>query len=219
MGRERARRSSAGRRARALLEERCGRNAAASVVEQQLEGVFAAAHRRCGPSAGNDEVTPGVEILGRGVGILGFDAETTAGALTRLNALARRRGLVVVISDFLGPDEWSRPLRVLAARHDVLAIEIVDPRELALPDVGPIVVRDAETGARRHVDTARPDIRARYADAATRRRAAVATRLRLAGAGHIVLRTDGDPVADIGRFLLARRRAAGAPIRRSGAAA
>ena len=142
-----------------------------------------------------------------------------AGALTRLNALARRRGLVVVISDFLGPDEWSRPLRVLAARHDVLAIEIVDPRELALPDVGPIVVRDAETGARRHVDTARPDIRARYADAATRRRAAVATRLRLAGAGHIVLRTDGDPVADIGRFLLARRRAAGAPIRRSGAAA
>ena len=151
------------------------------------------------------------------------DSDDRAGdlaqGLTRLNALARRRGLVVVISDFIGPDDWARPLRVLAARHDVLAIEVVDPRELALPNVGPIVVRDAETGARRHVDTARPDIRARYAAAAARRRATVAAQLRLAGAGHVVLRTDGDPVADIGRFLLARRRAAGAPIRRSGAAA
>ncbi len=147
------------------------------------------------------------------------EAGDLAGSLTRLNALARRRGLVVVISDFIGPDDWARPMRVLAARHDVLAVEIVDPRELALPDVGPIVVRDAETGARRHVDTARPDIRARYASAATRRRTALATTLRSTGAGHIVLRTDGDPIADIGRFLLARRRAAGAPIRRSGTAA
>jgi uncharacterized protein (DUF58 family) len=142
-----------------------------------------------------------------------------AGALTRLNALARRRGLVVVISDFLGPDGWVRPLRVLASRHDVLGVEIVDPRELELPDVGPLVVRDAETGRRRHIDTARPDIRDRYAQAAARRRAAVATGLRSAGAGHVVLRTDSDPVADIGRYLVARRRAAGAPLRRSGSAA
>jgi uncharacterized protein (DUF58 family) len=142
-----------------------------------------------------------------------------AGALTRLSALARRRGLVVVISDFLGPDGWVRPLRVLASRHDALAVEIVDPRELALPDVGPLVVRDAETGRRRYVDTARPDIRARYAEAGARRRAAIAAALRQAGAGHVVLRTDGDPVADIGRFLLARRRAAGSPLRRRNTAA
>jgi uncharacterized protein (DUF58 family) len=142
-----------------------------------------------------------------------------ADGLTRLDALARRRGLVVVISDFLAPEGWIRPLRVLAARHDVLAIEIVDPRELELPDVGPLVVRDAETGRRRHVDTARPDVRARYAAAASNRRDATATALRSTGAGHVVLRTDRDPVAEIGRFLLARRRAAGAPLRRSGAAA
>jgi uncharacterized protein (DUF58 family) len=142
-----------------------------------------------------------------------------AGALTRLNALARRRGLVVVISDLIGPGTWVRPLRVLASRHDVLAVEIVDPRELALPDVGPLVVRDAETGQRRYVDTARPDIRARYSEAASRRRAIVAASLRQAGVGHIALRTDGDPIAELGRYLLARRRAAGAPLRRRETAA
>lgn len=142
-----------------------------------------------------------------------------ADALTRLHALARRRGLVVVISDFIGPADWVRPLRVLASRHDVLAIEIVDPRELSLPDVGPIVVRDAETGTRRHVDTARPDVRARYATAAEARRSALATTLRGAGVDHLALRTDADPVAGIGRFLLTRRRAAGSPIHRSRSAA
>jgi uncharacterized protein (DUF58 family) len=142
-----------------------------------------------------------------------------ADGMTRLNALARRRGLVVVISDFLAPTTWIRPLRVLASRHDVLAIEVVDPREMALPDVGPILIRDAETGRLRHVDTARPGVRERYAAAALQRRATVAAGLRSAGVGHVVLGTDRDPVADIGRFLLARRRAAGAPLRRRDSAA
>ena len=69
-----------------------------------------------------------------------------AAALETLRRPPRRRGLVVVISDFLGDSDWERPLRGLSARHEVLAIEVVDPRELELPDVGLLTVVDPETG-------------------------------------------------------------------------
>jgi hypothetical protein len=55
--------------------------------------------------------------------------------LQRLNSTMRRRGLAVVVSDFLTADGWDKPMRALAARHEVLAIELVEPRELELPDV------------------------------------------------------------------------------------
>ena len=112
----------------------------------------------------------------------------------------RRRGLSVVVSDFLSDTDWSRPLRALAGRHDVLAIEVVDPRELELPDVGYLTVVDPETGRRREVQTASAKLRRRYAEAATAQRAEIARSIRRAGAHHLVLRTDRDWLLDVVRF-------------------
>ncbi|HEY8472015.1 MAG TPA: DUF58 domain-containing protein [Natronosporangium sp.] len=125
-----------------------------------------------------------------------------------LNRPPRRRGLAVVISDFLAPPEqWARPIRKLAVRHDVLAIEVVDPRELSLPDVGVLEVMDPETGVIHEVQTSDRRLRERYEQAAARQRAAIATALRQAGAAQLRLRTDSDWLADIVRFVAARRHA------------
>ncbi|WP_200212830.1 DUF58 domain-containing protein [Micromonospora coerulea] len=125
-----------------------------------------------------------------------------------LNRPPRRRGVAVVISDFLAPpQQWGRPIRKLRVRHDVLAIEVVDPRELELPDVGVLPVVDPETGELHEVQTADPRLRRRYADAAAAQRAAIATELRSAGAAHLRLRTDRDWLLDMVRFVAAQRHA------------
>ncbi|MGB8201099.1 MAG: DUF58 domain-containing protein, partial [Pseudonocardiaceae bacterium] len=81
-----------------------------------------------------------------------------AGVLEQLRRPPRRRGLVAVISDFLGPRsgeafDWERPLRGLSARHDLIAIEVLDPRDLELPDMGTVVLADPETGRQKEVVT------------------------------------------------------------------
>lgn len=129
------------------------------------------------------------------------------GAIEALDRRHRRRGLRVIASDFLGPpEEWEPALRRLASRQQVLAVEVVDPRELELPDVGLLAVLDPETGRRREVWTGRAALRARYAEAAAGHRVAVRTALRRAGADHVVLRTDRDWVRDLARHATDRRR-------------
>ncbi len=127
-------------------------------------------------------------------------------ALRTVAKLARRRGLVVVISDFLTNSEWQPPLRALAVRHDVLAVEILDPREVELPPVGLVTLVDTETGRRVEVQTASEKVRARYAEAAARQRDAIARDIRGAGAEHVVLRTDRDWLLDLARYVTARKR-------------
>jgi uncharacterized protein (DUF58 family) len=107
-----------------------------------------------------------------------------AAALHEAGRLAQRRGLVAVVSDWLAPAGWERPLRALASRHEVLAVEVVDPRELALPDVG-----------------------VRYAVAASDQRERIRRGIVRAGADHVVLRTDRDWLVDLVRFVERRRRA------------
>lgn len=125
-----------------------------------------------------------------------------------LNRPPRRRGVAVVISDFLAPvDGWARPVRKLGVRHDVLAVEVVDPRELELPDVGVLTLADPETGALHEVRTSDPKLRARYAEAAGQQRAAIAYALRASGAAHLRLRTDSDWLLDMVRFVAAQRHA------------
>ncbi|HWG98632.1 MAG TPA: DUF58 domain-containing protein [Pilimelia sp.] len=125
-----------------------------------------------------------------------------------LNRPPRRRGVAVVISDFLSPPaQWARPVRKLAVRHDVLAVEVVDPRELELPDVGVLSLVDPETGDWHEIQTADPGLRRRYAEAASAQRAAIAHALRGAGAAHLRLRTDSDWLLDIVRFVAAQRHA------------
>ncbi|MDG4799840.1 DUF58 domain-containing protein [Micromonospora sp. WMMD980] len=125
-----------------------------------------------------------------------------------LNRPPRRRGVAVVISDFLSPpQQWGRPLRKLRVRHDVLAVEVVDPRELELPDVGVLPVVDPESGELHEVQTADPGLRRRYAEAAAAQRGAIAAELRAAGAAHLRLRTDRDWLLDMVRFVAAQRHA------------
>ncbi|MFB9297557.1 DUF58 domain-containing protein [Kibdelosporangium philippinense] len=135
--------------------------------------------------------------------------EGTAGDLAtlieQLRRPPRRRGLAVVISDFLGDVDWQRALRGLSARHDLIAIEVLDPRDIDLPEVGTVVLSDPETGRQREVH-ATPLLRREFAAAAAQHRADVAAAIRRAGAGHLVLRTDSDWVADTVRFVVARKR-------------
>ncbi|HEX9258931.1 MAG TPA: DUF58 domain-containing protein [Acidimicrobiales bacterium] len=133
-------------------------------------------------------------------------------ALSAVRRSAKRRGMVVVVSDFLDAGAWDRPLRALSARHEVLAIEVVDPREMELPDVGLLHLTDPETGRRRMVDTGSDRLRARFREAAGAQRDAIRARLRAAGTDHLLLRTDRDWVVDLVRFVAgrkARRAAAG----------
>ncbi len=124
----------------------------------------------------------------------------------------RRRGLVVVVSDLLEPGPvpaeptWAAPLRQLTRRHDVVVAEVVDPRELELPSVGVLRLVDPETGRHLEVQTASRRLRERYAEAAAARRAGHVAAVRTAGAGHVLLRTDGDWLLSLARFLAARRR-------------
>jgi uncharacterized protein (DUF58 family) len=125
-----------------------------------------------------------------------------------LNRPPRRRGMAVVISDFLAPaDGWARPFRKLGVRHDVLAIEVVDPRELELPDVGVLALADPETGELHEVQTSDAKLRLRYAEAAAEQRGTIARTLRAAGAAHLRLRTDTDWLLDMVRFVAAQRHA------------
>lgn len=137
-----------------------------------------------------------------------------ADALDAAARQARRRGLVVVVSDFLDGDPttgdvpFARGLRLLASRHDVLAVEVSDPREHELPDVGMLALVDPETGRRREVWTGSRSLRERYAAAAAYRRTALAAQLRSTGVRHVELRTDRDWVRDLARHVLARKRGA-----------
>jgi uncharacterized protein (DUF58 family) len=135
-----------------------------------------------------------------------FPRTDLGAAITRLNREHPRPGLRVVVSDF--QDEgWADPLRRLAARHEVLAVEVLDPRELELPEVGLLTLVDPETGRRREVQTASRKLRCRYAEAMTAHRDQTAQAMRTAGAAHLVLRTDTDWVRDVAAFATARRRA------------
>ncbi|PRX45111.1 uncharacterized protein DUF58 [Prauserella shujinwangii] len=135
--------------------------------------------------------------------------EGTRGDLTaaveQLRRPPRRRGLAVVVSDFLGDTSWERPLRALSARHELIGVEVLDPRDVDLPDIGSVVLADPETGRQREVN-ASALLRKEFAAAARAHRAEVARALRQAGAGHLVLRTDSDWIADTVRFVVARKR-------------
>lgn len=107
----------------------------------------------------------------------------------------------MIISDFLTSTGWEAAFRMVAQRHEVLAVEVVDPRELELPDVGVLIVSDPETGRQREVQTSGKGFGERYAAAARKHREEVAATLRKVGAEHLVLRTDRDWLVDLARFL------------------
>jgi uncharacterized protein (DUF58 family) len=150
----------------------------------------------------------------------GAGATSIGQAVTRVAALARARGLVVVVSDFRGPRDWEGPLRALRGRHGVLAAEIRDPREMELTPMGDIWVTDAETGRQVQVNTSRRRVRERFKAAAAQERDEVAKAIRSTGADHVVLSTEGDWLRELATHLRRGEAAlrAGAPTRAAAAA-
>ena len=174
-----------------------------------------ARRRRCRPRQGRH-------------GLLGLLADAAAGAgagggrrdLARRGAephRTRSRGsaaIVVVVSDFRGPLDWRLPLLQLLGRHDVLAVEIRDPREQELPDVGELWLVDPETGRQIRVDTRSEGLRERFAAAAAEERSGVARVLSSLGVPHVVLSTSGDWLRALAAFLGGRAGELRAPGRR-----
>ena len=147
--------------------------------------------RRVPPAAGRAGLlglllTSRVEAVEEGTG-----ATSPIDALRIANAAAPRGGLVVVVSDFRGPSNWRSDLAAVTARHHVIAVEIGDPRETDLPDVGELTLVDAETGREVRVDTSSRRLRERFATAAVQDRARLAADFRRLGIDHIVLSTSG----------------------------
>ncbi len=122
-------------------------------------------------------------------------------ALTRIGRLARRRSVIVVVSDFRGPRDWRPRLLHLAARHDVVAVEIQDPREQELPDVGDLWLVDPESGRQLRVDTRSRKLRQRFGEEAAADRNALARELRSLGVPHLTLSTSGDWLRRLVGFL------------------
>jgi uncharacterized protein (DUF58 family) len=118
----------------------------------------------------------------------------------------KRRSLVFIISDFISMPGWERPLKLLTRRHEVLAIRLWDPREVDVPDVGPIVMEDAETGEQLYVDTHDAKFRRRFHEAAQRREATLREAFVHAGVDTLSLSTEEDLVRAIVRFATLRRQ-------------
>ena len=108
-------------------------------------------------------------------------ATTDLAAMLDTVASLARRSLVVVISDFIGTGEWERPLIRLAHRNEVVALRVVDAADDSIPEVGLIVVEDAETGEQVLVDSADPWFRARFRDGVDEREAELRSGTRRAG--------------------------------------
>lgn len=120
--------------------------------------------------------------------------------------VARRRALMVLVSDFISTPGWDRPLSLLARRHDVVAVQVVDPREFELPAVGMVYVEDAETGEQIFVDTDDPAFQQRLRAAADERQAELRESARSAGVELYQVATDEDLVRAIARIADLRKR-------------
>ena len=189
-----------------------------AAVARDLAGTLGLVAARGGTRVGCMTAGSGVVVPARSgrahmaavLGALDRPADGTrdalAATLMSLGRLATRPAMVVVISDFLADDGWAPALRAVAARHDVIAVEVVDGRELALPDIGLVQLVDPESGRRRLVDTRDQKIRTDYTLAAARQRARIAESITGAGAHHLRVRTDGDWIADLVRFVVTRRQ-------------
>ncbi|MBI5964232.1 MAG: DUF58 domain-containing protein [Chloroflexi bacterium] len=122
-----------------------------------------------------------------------------------LNAI-KKRSLVFVISDFISAPGWEKSLNLLSQRHEVIVIRLWDPREMELPDIGTIVMEDAETGEQLYVDTHDKKFRQRFQEAAAQREKTLTETFKRAGVDALPLSTEEDLIRAIVRFATIRRQ-------------
>ncbi len=133
---------------------------------------------------------------------------TDLSAMLNLAAVttSKRRSLIFVMSDFIGDPGWDRPLGMLTHRHEVVCVRVVDPAELALPDLGVILVEDAETGEQVLVDTSDPLLRSRLATQVDAREAELTEAMRKAGVAAHRITTDQDLMSALVQMVQASGR-------------
>jgi len=129
-----------------------------------------------------------------------------AAMLDAVAKLARRRALIIVVSDFIGEGDWARSLLRLAPRHEVVALRIVDAADEELPEAGLLVVEDAETGEQLVVDSSDPLLRARLRQAVAEREARLTAGMRRAGVPVHRVGTDADLAVALTELVASTRR-------------
>jgi uncharacterized protein (DUF58 family) len=152
----------------------------ATLLDAELDGAAQAAGDNIGTRGRSSEIRP-----------LPDEARTPEAALRFVARGTPPGGQVVLVTDLRGPLDWLPELGAVAQRHAVLVVEVRDPREDELPDVGDLTLVDAETGREVRVDTASSTLRTKFAEAAARDRANVASELRRLRVRHVVLSTSG----------------------------
>jgi uncharacterized protein (DUF58 family) len=168
-------------------------------------------------SSGVDELLPArggrrqalalVDRLGRPERLRSVGATDLAAVLDRASRTFRRRSLVFIVSDFITGPGWEEALRRLGRRHETVAVWLRDPREEELPDVGPLVLEDAETGEQLSVDTHDRAFRARFLSLAAERRRRLERTFVGNGIDLLSLSTDADVLPALARFALLRKQA------------
>ncbi len=129
-----------------------------------------------------------------------------ASVLQRAQPLIRRRSVVFLVSDFISSTDWTRALALLARRHEVVAVRLYDPLEVALPDLGLVVMQDAETGEQMFVDTNDAGFRKRFAAAAEKRERDLRNAFAEAGVDCLELATDDRLDEALLRFMRLRKQ-------------
>ena len=190
----------------AFLTVRNGNRVAASLFGPESDGGGGSRRMVVPPRSGRPAALALLHRLEERGRAAGGPSTTLAEALRRIRMTAKRRGLIVLITDLIDQSPWERELRALALRHEVVVVELRDPRESSLPAVGLLMLVDPETGQRLEVQTSNAAVRARFAEAAAARQAGNARQVRATGAAHLVLSTDRDWLYDVVRFVVARRR-------------
>ncbi len=126
--------------------------------------------------------------------------------LAAAHGIVKRRSSVFVVSDFISAPGWEQALAQLATRHDVTAVRLFDPLEMALPDLGLVTMRDAESGEQLVVDTHNAGFRKRFAAAAEKRETELRAALARAGVDTLELSTDDSLVDALLRFADLRKQ-------------
>jgi uncharacterized protein (DUF58 family) len=145
------------------------------------------------------------EMLAHGAKV-GANETRLSTLLQTADHVIRRRSTIFVVSDFFSEPGWDEALAMLARRHDVIAVRLVDPLEVSLPDIGMITLRDAETGETKMVDSFDPKFRRRFAEISTEREASLREGLARAGVDTLELSTQDDVAQALVRFAALRRR-------------
>jgi uncharacterized protein (DUF58 family) len=158
------------------------------------------------PRGGRDQVLRLIDDLIRHPRLDGSPLTDLAPLLDGGRQMIKRRSLVFIVSDFISEPGWEKPLNLLNRRNEVVAVRLLDPREVELPDVGPVILEDAETGEQLYVDTGDPGFRRRFEEAAASREARVSAAFARSGVDAMTLSTDEDLVRAIVRMAVMRRR-------------